>query len=183
MATEEKKVVEVSEKATTVKAKKTTKAKATKSAAKATKVTEVKAEAETSVKEEVKATGAEKVIATADKEAAKAPIKDEAAAPVKELKPTLKDFEIVKNPIITEKSTEAIKNQNKYTFLVENDANKVAIRNAIERIYKVHVTGISIVNIPEKKIKSRSRYKGVRSGYKKAIVSLREGETINLFKE
>lgn len=179
MATEEKKVVEVSEKATTVKAKKTTKAKATKSAAKATKVTEVKAEAETSVKEEVKATGAEKVIATA----AKAPIKDEAAAPVKELKPTLKDFEIVKNPIITEKSTEAIKNQNKYTFLVENDANKVAIRNAIERIYKVHVTGISIVNIPEKKIKSRSRYKGVRSGYKKAIVSLREGETINLFKE
>jgi large subunit ribosomal protein L23 len=179
MATEEKKVVEVSEKATTVKAKNTTKAKATKSAAKATKVTEVKAEAETSVKEEVKATGAEKVIATA----AKAPIKDEAAAPVKELKPTLKDFEIVKNPIITEKSTEAIKNQNKYTFLVENDANKVAIRNAIERIYKVHVTGISIVNIPEKKIKSRSRYKGVRSGYKKAIVSLREGETINLFKE
>lgn len=98
-------------------------------------------------------------------------------------KATIHDFEIIKEPLITEKSMAASQNENKYTFVVDKKASKTEIRKAIERIYGVHVTGISTVNKIAKQTTRGSRFKGTLSGFKKAIVTLRLGETINLFAE
>lgn len=102
-------------------------------------------------------------------------------APVR--KATLNDFEIILEPLITEKSMAQSKDENKFTFIVKKTASKTAIRKAIEKIYNVHVTGISTVNQIAKKTTRGSKYKGMISGFKKAIVTLRNGETINLFAE
>lgn len=98
-------------------------------------------------------------------------------------KATIHDFDCIIEPVITEKSMTASQEQNKFTFIVKKGSNKTQIRRAIERIYNVHVTGISTVNVNSKKLSRGSRYKGSVPGYKKAIVSLRDGETINLFAE
>lgn len=100
-----------------------------------------------------------------------------------ENKATLHDFEIIKEPVITEKSTALNQNENQYTFIVDKKAGKTEIRKAIERIYNVHVVGISTVNTKDKLLSRGSRYKGKLGGFKKAVVKVREGETINLFAE
>jgi len=98
-------------------------------------------------------------------------------------KATIHDFEIIKAPHVTEKTSALTSDLNQFTFLVSKHANKTEIRHAIERIYNVHVTGISIVNKKEKVTSRGSRYKGKISGFKKAIVALKEGETINIYAE
>ena len=70
-----------------------------------------------------------------------------------------------------------------YSFVVDKKAGKTEIRKAIERIYGVHVVGISTINAKEKLLSRGSRYKGKIGAFKKAIVTLREGEVINLFAE
>ena len=102
---------------------------------------------------------------------------------VKTNKPTIADFDVIIEPVITEKSMTASENQGKFTFKVRKGAGKTQIRKAIEKIYGVHVTGISTVNVHSKNASRGSRYKGTISGYKKAIVTLKDGETINLFAE
>lgn len=98
-------------------------------------------------------------------------------------KALLHDFEIIKEPLITEKSMALSQNENKFTFKVDRRANKTEIRTAIERIYGVHVIGISTVNKNAKSASRGSRYRGTIPGFKKAVVTLKEGETINLFAE
>ena len=134
-----------------------------------------KVEAETStevVNEEVKET---------KKTTRKKAKKEEVKVPTS--KATIHDYDLIVEPIITEKSMSATQENNQFTFVVKKGSSKTEIRKAIERIYGVHVEGISTINVNPKNASRGSRYKGTLPGYKKAIVSLKEGETINLFAE
>ena len=98
-------------------------------------------------------------------------------------KTTISDFDCIIEPIITEKTMTQSQESNKFAFKVNKDSNKVQIKNAIERIFNVKVESIRVINVMAKKISRGSRYKGTVSGYKKAIVTLKKDETINLFSE
>ena len=87
-----------------------------------------------------------------------------------------KYLEIIKAPLVTEKSSDA-KQNNKYTFLVSEKATKTEIKEAIEKIFKVKVESISTLNIKVKK-KRVGRYTGLSNRGKKAIVKLAPGMTI-----
>ena len=89
-----------------------------------------------------------------------------------------KYLEIIKAPVITEKSQIA-KSEGKYTFKVDPKANKLEIKEAIEKIFKVKVTAIRTLNVKPKK-RRVGRYTGLTSRYKKAIVKLADGQTIEL---
>ena len=90
-----------------------------------------------------------------------------------------KYLEIIKAPVVTEKSTKLNQDENKYVFKVDPKANKCEIKNAIEKIFKVKVVGISTINAKTKK-KRVGRYSGLTNRYKKAVVTLSEGQTIEL---
>ncbi len=98
-------------------------------------------------------------------------------------KTTVSDFDCIIEPIITEKTMTQSQESNKFAFKVKKDSNKIQIRNAIERIYNVKVESIRVSNVIAKKVSRGSRYKGTLSGYKKAIVTLKKDQTINLFAE
>ena len=92
---------------------------------------------------------------------------------------------VIIKPIFTEKQTEiSEKFENRYGFIVAPSANKVEIKKAVETLYNVHVERVNTIRYDGKE---RSRYtkSGVVTGrtpsYKKAIVTLKEGETIDLF--
>ena len=89
-----------------------------------------------------------------------------------------KYLEIIKAPVITEKST-AAQEAGKYTFKVDPKANKTEIKAAIEKIFKVKVTSIQTINEKPKK-RRVGRYTGLTNRSKKAIVTLAEGQTIDL---
>ena len=82
-------------------------------------------------------------------------------------------------PVVSEKSY-ALLDQNKYTFIVRNDANKIQIKQAVEEIFKVKVKKVNTLNREGKQ--SRTRFGiGRRSDTKRAIVSLADGDRIDLF--
>lgn len=83
-------------------------------------------------------------------------------------------YKIVLEPVLTEKSV-SLKEMNKYVFKVDDNANKNTVKSAIEKIFKVKVSGVRIVNTKDKKARV-GRYEGYRSGWKKAIVTLKEGK-------
>ena len=87
-------------------------------------------------------------------------------------------YKIVKGPKITEKSTDLTNKENKYVFCVDKKANKNQIKKAIEEIYKVKVEKVFVINVKPKKRRYRFYIEGYKSGYKKAIVKLKEGEKI-----
>ena len=89
-----------------------------------------------------------------------------------------KYLEIIKAPVITEKSM-ADKENGKYTFKVDPRANKIEIKNAIEKIFNVKVTSIRTLNVKPKK-RRVGRYTVLTNRTKKAIVTLAEGQTIDL---
>lgn len=89
-----------------------------------------------------------------------------------------KYLEILKAPVITEKAQNA-KMDGKYIFKVDPKANKTEIKIAIEKIFNVKVTDIKTMNVKPKK-KRVGRYTGFKPRYKKAIVTLLEGQTIEL---
>jgi len=94
--------------------------------------------------------------------------------------------QILIRPLITEKMSNLTADQNKYGFLVIPKANKIEIAKAIESKFNVHVTDIRTVNHPGKtktQFRKSGRFTGKTARYKKAIVSLREGEKIDLFEE
>lgn len=88
-------------------------------------------------------------------------------------------YDIIKRPIITEKSS-ALAEKLVYTFEVDVDANKVEIKKAIEEIFKVKVTEIHTVNV-KRKAKRMGRYEGFKPAYKKAVVRLEKGQKIDAF--
>ena len=81
-------------------------------------------------------------------------------------------------PIVTEKSTN-MSEQNKIVFKVPTTANKVNLKNNIEKIFKVNVTKINIINKKNRVKTTRGKLVTVR-GYKKAIVTLKKGQSIDL---
>lgn len=87
---------------------------------------------------------------------------------------------ILVEPWITEKTHGAIANE-KYTFKVTGGATKKQVKAAIDGMYKVHVAKINVVNVQSKR-KAYGRYMGIKSGMKKATVTLKKGEKIELFK-
>jgi len=87
-------------------------------------------------------------------------------------------WKILKFPRVTEKSA-MLAERNFYVFQVATESNKTEIKKAVEAEYGVKVKDIKIVNIPRKRVQ-RGRIEGVRSGYKKALVKLAEGEKIDI---
>ncbi len=90
-----------------------------------------------------------------------------------------KYLEIIKAQVITEKSTRLSQEENKYVFKVDSKATKDQIKEAIETIFKVKVVGISTINAKTKK-KRVGRYTGRTNRYKKAVVKLADGQSIEL---
>ena len=87
--------------------------------------------------------------------------------------------EIIKAPIITEKSANIAADGQSYVFKVDVKANKTEIKQAIEKIFNVKVSEVRTINVKPKK-KRVGRYTGMTSKYKKAIVKLAEGSSIDL---
>jgi len=87
--------------------------------------------------------------------------------------------EIIKYPVITDKATRLLE-KNQYSFIVDKTADKVKIKSAIEELFEVKVLKINTCTLPRKK-KRVGRYIGWKSQYKKAIITLAEGDIINLF--
>ena len=87
--------------------------------------------------------------------------------------------DIIIRPLITEKST-TLMAEGKYVFEVAKSANKIEIAKAISHIFKVKVASVNTINV-EGKVKRMGRSVGKRSDYKKAIVKLAAGETIEFF--
>jgi large subunit ribosomal protein L23 len=93
----------------------------------------------------------------------------------------LTSSEIIKYPIVTDKATRLLEN-NKYSFIVNPKSDKLAIKSAIEDLFNVTVLKVNTCNLPKKK-KRIGKYIGWKPQFKKAIVTLSEGDTINLFTE
>lgn len=89
-------------------------------------------------------------------------------------------YDLVREPIITEQSMRMIEEFNRYTFKVQVDANKIEIKKAIEAIFKVNVIKVNTINV-KPKFKRMGQHEGYAAAYKKAIVQLEEGQTIEAF--
>jgi len=93
---------------------------------------------------------------------------------------------ILIRPIITEKADRLSEKDGRYTFVVNKDANKIEIKKAVAETYNVEVESVNTMIMPSKAKNRNSRRTAIRgrvSSYKKAVVTLVEGETINFFGE
>jgi large subunit ribosomal protein L23 len=91
----------------------------------------------------------------------------------------VKIYDVIKHPVITEKSTAVQAKANQYFFKVDPRATKHDIRLAVERIFKVRVSDVRTMNVLGKR-KRVGRNVGVTSNWKKAMVTLREGDRIEM---
>ena len=87
--------------------------------------------------------------------------------------------QVILAPIVSEKSY-AASVRGSYTFRVHNDAHKTQIRQAVEELFDVHVVRVNVLKV-QAKPKRRGAIKGTRQGWKKAVVQLRAGDTIEIF--
>ena len=92
---------------------------------------------------------------------------------------SLSAHDIIIRPVVTEKSS-ALMELNKYTFEVHKDANKIQIRQAVEQIFKVKVLSVNTINVKSKPKRMGASVGRTRS-WKKAIVSLPQGQRIEFF--
>ena len=92
--------------------------------------------------------------------------------------PTLR--ETVIRPLITEKSSAAYQTRKEYAFEVHPEANKHQIRDALERQFGVHVTAVRTMQMRRHEV-TRGRIRGSTARWKKAIVTLKEGESLPIF--
>ena len=90
-------------------------------------------------------------------------------------------YNVIKRPIISEKSTLVATNLNQYTFEVDLDANKIQIADAVMKIFDVDVLKVHTMVMPLKRGKRWRQYYVRKSAWKKAIVTLPPGQTIGLF--
>ncbi len=90
-------------------------------------------------------------------------------------------YQIIKRPIITEKTTK-LKEENKYVFEVHPKANKQMIKNAVEKLFNVKVLDVKTMNM-KGKLRRLGRFEGYKPNWKKAIVKLAKGQTIKLLEE
>ena len=84
----------------------------------------------------------------------------------------------IRNPIITEKAT-ILSEQNKTVFKVHDKASKKTIKKSIEKLFKVNVVKVNVIN-RKAKLKMKQGKKSYKSGYKKAIITLKKGQSIDL---
>ncbi|MFN8571951.1 MAG: 50S ribosomal protein L23 [Gemmatimonadaceae bacterium] len=89
-------------------------------------------------------------------------------------------FRTVVRPVVTEKTSAAYQARGEYVFEVASDATKPAIRAAIEKLFGVKVTGVNTMNV-RGKVRRMGKTSGTRPNWKKAIVTLREGDKIEIF--
>lgn len=89
-------------------------------------------------------------------------------------------YKIIKRPVITEKANLAKEEQNHLVFEVDRDANKVDIRRAIEELFDVRVIQIQTMVVPGK-VKRQGRHWGKTPKWKKAVVKLAAGDSIDFF--
>ena len=87
--------------------------------------------------------------------------------------------EVLLAPVVSEKSYGLIEDR-KYSFKVHQDAHKTQIRQAVEELFGVHVIGVNVLKV-QSKPKRRGLVRGRKPGWKKAIVQLRQGESIEIF--
>ena len=90
----------------------------------------------------------------------------------------INNIDSIRNPIITEKAT-ILSEQNKTVFKVHEKANKKIIKKNIEKLFKVNVVKVNIIN-QKSKLKMKQGKKSIKSGYKKAIITLKKGQSIDL---
>jgi large subunit ribosomal protein L23 len=92
---------------------------------------------------------------------------------------------IIKKPLITEKATSDSEMNNRFTFVVDRRANKIEIKNAVENMYGVTISSVRTMNYGGGKSSVKYTNKGIveqrNSRYKKAVVTVADGETIDLF--
>ncbi len=91
-------------------------------------------------------------------------------------------YDILRRPIITEKTSYQSGKLNQYVFEVDRKATKAQIKEAVETLFDVDVVHVNVTNAPAKRSRRRNRRLLVRRpGYKKAIVALKPGDTIDVF--
>jgi large subunit ribosomal protein L23 len=107
-------------------------------------------------------------------------VKEEKKAELpKEIKPTKGvSFAVLKRPHVTEKAS-ALTEKNQYVFEVWPKTNKIEIKKAVKDLYNVDVIGVRIINIHEKE-RRVGKTKGIKKGYKKALVTLKKGQKIEI---
>ena len=88
-------------------------------------------------------------------------------------------YEVLRRPLITEKNT-MLGAQSKFTFEVAKDANKIQIRQAVEAMFNVDVTAVNTINVKGKMRRVR-KSRGMTRSWKKAVVTLKPGQRIDLF--
>ncbi|KAB2951415.1 50S ribosomal protein L23 [Heliorestis acidaminivorans] len=88
-------------------------------------------------------------------------------------------YDVLLKPVITEKSMD-LTADNKYTFIINPDANKIEVKYAVEQLFKVKVLDVWTLNVKGKK-KRMGKFVGRTSDRKKAIVKLRDGDKIEIF--
>lgn len=86
---------------------------------------------------------------------------------------------IIKYPLISDKATRLLES-NKYTFMIDKRANKFTIKKIIEYIFNVGIIKVNTLTNPKKK-RTVGRFSGYKAQYKKAIITLKSGDKINLF--
>ncbi len=84
-------------------------------------------------------------------------------------------YDVIRRPIVTEKAVDKKENESALCFEVHRDANKIQIKSAVEKLFKVKVAEVR-TSIFEGKLRRRGRYAGYRSDWKKAYVRLKAGE-------
>ncbi len=89
---------------------------------------------------------------------------------------------VLRRPLLTEKATIAREVANEYVFEVARDANKIQIKDAVESRFDVTVAGVRTVSV-RGKIKRMGAHQGKRADWKKAYITLHEGNTIDLFEQ
>ena len=89
------------------------------------------------------------------------------------------EYEIIVRPLITEKTSKLIE-ERKYTFEVAKGVNKIEVKEAVEKIFEVKVTAVNIINV-RKKARKVGKYEGLRPAVRKAIITLAEGQKLDVF--
>ena len=88
-------------------------------------------------------------------------------------------YDILVRPLITEKTMKLVE-EGKYTFEVKQGSNKVEVKKAVEELFKVEVTAVNMMNTLRKK-RRVGKYEGLRPAVRKAIVTLAEGQKLDVF--
>ena len=96
----------------------------------------------------------------------------------KEGKKFSRSWQVLKSPHVTEKAS-ALAGKNDYVFKVFDRTNKKEVKEAVKSIFGVDVLGVKIINVPRKK-RRLGKIKGMRPGYKKAVVKVKEGQKIEI---